>query len=71
VVAGTKAQGRRSVAIWLARSAVSMYLASNQLHLSPLVQSLPMRTLTIVLLLQVLTVRTVALISLTNMTCAT
>jgi len=46
VVAGTKAQGRRSVAVWLTSSAVSMYLASDRLHSSPLVQSLPMhRTL--------------------------
>jgi len=46
VAAGTKAQGQRSVAVWLTSSAVSMYLASDWLHSSPLVQSLPMcRTL--------------------------
>jgi len=37
-VAGTGAQGRRSVAVWLTSSAVSMYLASNRLRSSPLVQ---------------------------------
>jgi len=39
MAAGTKAQGRRSVAIWL----TSIYLASDRLHSSPLVQSLPLR----------------------------
>jgi len=42
VVAGNKAQGRHSVVVWLTSSAVLMYVASNQLHSSPLVQSIPM-----------------------------
>ena len=40
VVAGNKADGRRSVAVWLTSSAVSMYIASDRLRSSPLVHSL-------------------------------
>jgi len=43
VVAGNKVQGWCSVAIWLTCSALLMYLASDRLHSSPLVKSLPMR----------------------------
>jgi len=43
IMAGTKAQGRHSVAVGLTSSAVSNCLASDRLHSSPLVQSLPMR----------------------------
>jgi len=43
IMAGSRARGRRSVAIWLTRSAVSICIATDRLHSSPLVQSLPMR----------------------------
>jgi len=43
IMAGRRARGQRSVAVWLTSSAVSMRVASNRLHSSPLVQSLPIR----------------------------
>ena len=43
IMAGSKARGRRGVAVWLTSSAVSIYIATDRLHSSPLVQSLSMR----------------------------
>jgi len=41
VVAGNKTQGQHSVIVWLTRSVMLMYIASEWLHSSLLVQSLP------------------------------
>jgi len=43
IMAGRRARGQRSVAVWLTSSAVSRRVATNRLRLSPLVQSLPIR----------------------------
>ena len=43
IMAGSRARGRCSVAVWLTSSAVSICIATDQLRSSPLVQSLPMR----------------------------
>ena len=43
IMAGSRARGRRSVAVWLTSSAVSVWITTNRLRSSPLEQSLPMR----------------------------
>jgi len=43
MMAGSRAQGRRSVAVWLTSSAVSIHIATDRLRSSPLVQLLPIR----------------------------
>jgi len=43
IMAGSRARERCRVVVWLTSSAVSICIATDRLHSSPLVQSLPMR----------------------------